>query len=327
MRSKIVSALLLLSIYSTCSSQVEAKPQIESYAKMFSIRLINTYYVQDIHLTYNDQNFIYQPFAQSNVALGVFFGSFGINGLASFHYGSDSEESINRNLDLDIFLGQKIILDLDFYVQQGYELIKQPVDEAFRTDLKSNRFKTNITYLPQGERFSLKSSSQYIEKQNKSGGSPVFTLFFNTTRLRADYDFAALPTSQLKPQTIDTRYYNGGMMVGYGHNFIYRNFYLTLLLDAGLGYHVNWLNTKAMHGIFKVRLYSALGYNKRAYQLGIQIFNDNTLSLSALNHSNFTSQPVTSANLFFVYRFGVMHRKFFQVLDSILSLEFLKKKE
>ena len=146
-----------------------------------------------------------------------------------------------------------------------------------RADLNITNLQFNAFYVFNHRRFSYRSAFNQADIQLKSAGS--FLLGFSTSTLRFNSDSTLIPgeSESLLPDELNInigRFTALGLVPGYTHNFIYRNFYLNLSLSIGPAHlwtryssesrETNDLNIRPI-----VNIRSALGYNSDTFFGGL----------------------------------------------------------
>jgi hypothetical protein len=139
-----------------------------------------------------------------------------------------------------------------------------------RPDVSTENIGVSCLYVLRPNKFSLRSSFTFADRQLKSSGSLVFSATYNRFHLWADSvilnQHYATRIGLVSPFT-SLNYQTLGIAPGYSYNFIFRRMFLNLSL--GIGPAVQWLHYQDQsdqpHSITKVNSYLvgrvALGYS------------------------------------------------------------------
>ena len=201
----------------------------------------------------------------------------------------DSQKSIedkvrSRYLDLNLQMFKKtFILELSYkniggFVDKDYEKPNMTAPAVFADkDLRTRYLKLNYWHLFSSDKFSLRAAYRLMERQKRSAGS--WLLGGNITYLSMNSPKSFLEATT-RPSFEDYGEIKGmsivglGVLGGYAHTFVYKDFFLTLLGGTGLelkhgSYEMgnNKKNENFATLVFDVR--GVLGYNHRNWFAGI----------------------------------------------------------
>ncbi|MBK7652590.1 MAG: DUF4421 family protein [Flammeovirgaceae bacterium] len=193
----------------------------------------------------------YKPNSSFNAGVGMYLFEVGveltfavpIDDRSTNTYGASDVRDLQSN-----FLGKNWGVDLytqkysGFYVANPNQGPSSPDAFIKRSDIELRNTGMNVLYSLNKEKFSLKASYNYSERQLKSAGSFIVTGTVNTFRLQADS--AVLPSVNLAssastPNFRQFRYTALSVAPGYTYTLIYKSFFLNGVLSIGPAHY--WL--------------------------------------------------------------------------------------
>ncbi len=128
----------------------------------------------------------------------------------------------------------------------------------------------SATHALSHQQFSLRSSFRFMDRQNRSKGSPLLNVSANYQNLRSDSLFSIVPYDH---------YRNIGLSfgAGYGQVFVYRSFFATGVFLLGLeGRELTYKSASEKLSSYilskEMSFRAALGINEHKYFAGLQLY-------------------------------------------------------
>lgn len=311
----------------------EREAYIQEFPDKFYLKPILT--VRNLELKMRDRSsdngsIVYQPSTNTYFGLGLYMFKLGFE--VSFRL-PVNEKDITRYGKSSIFDFQSNIYskrwgaDIAFQDYEGF-YVKNPAtffpswnkSQPYpqRSDLEALNFQINGVYIFNYKKFSYRSSFMQADKQLKSAGSLLLGASLGIFKFDSD--------STLIPQRPGTAPSEGmveagkftflGLLPGYTHNFIIKDFYMNLSFSAGPAQV--WTRFKTDEGSFKdgkvrpiISVRGALGYNSQRFFCGFSVVSQ-SISYD-VNNLDINGQS-GNAKLFLGYRFqekGVMAKRLF----------------
>ncbi|MDH5382099.1 MAG: DUF4421 domain-containing protein, partial [Cyclobacteriaceae bacterium] len=207
-------------------------------------------------------------------------------GLA-YNFQLNKQPNTKGNFDFQTtWISEKV--GIDFFIQR-----QQLVTKGLRQlPLLTSNFLTNGYYIFNNKRFSISPAFNQTVKQNRPAGS--FLLNMQVSRFNAEsdnflIDIADQPFYSVLGQMDRMRTFSWGLMPGYAHTLIYREFYLTGMASVGFAHY--WQKyftgevgiTDLNFGLISSTRIMA-GYQRELFFSGFQF----QLFLNTLNNDNLT---------------------------------------
>ncbi|MEM6524649.1 MAG: DUF4421 family protein [Bacteroidota bacterium] len=263
---------------------------------------------------------LYEPTFNNYLGLGLYAFDIGVE--LSFRLGNNSQDP-NIYGETDAFDFQANLYmkkwgaDFNYQRYSGFYL-DRPNDhdiswrsgDAFpqRADLTLNNVQFNAFYIFNHNRFSYRSAYNQADIQLKSAGS--FLLGFTASTFRFAGDSTIVPTQTQSELPTELNVNSGrftalGILPGYTHNFIYKQFYLNLSFSAGPAHLWSRYSTESketndlnIRPILNIR--AAMGYNSDSFFGGLSVVNQGvSYEISELD----VNAVAGNVKLFVGYRF------------------------
>lgn len=236
-----------------------------------------------------------------------------------------------RDYQLNI-IGKKWGGDLFYQKYSGFYLTDRdaPVPNGSplpqRNDITTRNFGLSVNYVFRDTKFSFRSPFTYADRQLKSNGSLLAFGTINSFRVSGDtaitpfqYRAELGPASDFK----GLRYTTLSVAPGYGHNFIYRKFFLNLTVSIGPAYH--WIeytkndgtirNDDSINSFAAARL--GIGYNSDRFFGGIGFL---TQSRNVRFQQLYFSNATSTFKILLGYRFkefGILKKRVWDFVPFI----------
>ena len=301
---------------------------IREFPDRFYIKPILTF--RNLDLTIEDKDTglkptTYEPINNTYLGVGLFMFNIGIE--LSLRVPS-SEEKVELYGETSAFDFQTNIYskrwgaDVAYQNYEGF-YVKHPRDKLLewkdegpyiqRQDLNVTNFQLNGFYMFNNDRFSYRSAFIQADKQLKSAGTFLLGSMFRVFKFQAD--------STLIPASDEDRVKSGkftslGILPGYAHNFVLKDFYLNLSLTAGpanVWTRSNYEDDNTVKSKIRPAIGArvALGYNSDRFFCGFSMV---TQSVSYDLDNIDVNGETGNAKLFFGMRFlekGFMKKNIF----------------
>ncbi|MEM7107302.1 MAG: DUF4421 domain-containing protein [Bacteroidota bacterium] len=264
---------------------------------------------------------LYEPTFNNYLGLGLYAFDVGVE--LSFRLRNNSQdpeiygETDAFDFQANLYM-KKWGADINFQRYSGFYL-ERPEDhyatwrsgDAFpqRDDLALNNLQLNAFYIFNHKRFSYRSAYNQADIQLKSAGS--FLLGFTVSTFRFSGDSTLVPTQTQSDLPAELNISSGrftalGILPGYTHNFICKQFYLNLSFSAGPAHLWSRYSTERketndlnIRPILNVR--AALGYNSDSFFGGLSLVNQGvSYEISELD----VNAVAGNVKLFVGYRFN-----------------------
>lgn len=141
-----------------------------------------------------------------------------------------------------------------------------------------------LMYIFDPDEFSASAAFIQSDQQTKSGGSFLMVASFDTNVIKGVDSFAGVPTSVSDDFGDDQEFKEGkfgttSLTFGYGHTFVWKNFFLSLTLLLGYGYQVREFTVgteeiSGTTGTTKQSYGASLGYNGESFFLTLAVVQD-----------------------------------------------------
>ncbi|MBL6445454.1 DUF4421 family protein [Fulvivirga sp. 29W222] len=318
----------------TDSTTLVRETYIQEFPDRFYLKPILT--VRNMNMRVEDkqrdrQSVEYEPINNTYLGLGLYMFNLGLELSFRLPSSAEDEEKYGETSAFDFqtnIYTKRWGADVAYQNYEGF-YIKDP-DEKFlewksdnpfiqREDLKIVNFQLNGFYMFNHEKFSYRSSYMQADKQKKSAGSFLLGTTFGIFKFSADS--ALMPASDQSPSTSEGHVIAGkfttlGVLPGYAHNFVLKDFYLNLSLSAGpANIWTRSTTTEKTENAVKIRPVIggrvAIGYNSEKFFCGFSMV---TQSVSYGLDDIDVSGQTGNAKLFFGIRFlekGVMKKNLF----------------
>ncbi len=299
-----LSVILVLSLQGM-AQQPNEKTRIISFRDSTFIQNLNDkFYIKpllttrSISLDIEDRrnridDILYEPTFNNYLGLGLYVFDIGVElsfrlrneGQDPAIYGETDAFDFQANLNL-----KRWGADLNIQRNAGFYL-DEPADhdaawqrgDAFpqRSDLALNNLQFNVFYVFNHEKFSYRSSYNQADIQLKSAGSFLLGFSASTFRFLGDSTLVPFQAQSELPEELNVksgRFTALGILPGYTHNFIYKQFYMNVSFSAGPAHLWSRYSTEfretndlGIRPILNIR--AALGYNSDTFFGGLSLVN------------------------------------------------------
>ncbi len=205
-----------------------------------------------------------------------------------------------------------------FYFSNPFLVFPANQNYPHRDDIQTRNFGLAFSYLFNPNKFSLRATHTFTEKQLSSHGSFLFSYIISSFNLHAD---SALITQSERASfgkgssAYDTRFTSLGIGPGYAYNLVFKNFFLSLTLSVGPAHY--WIRYAEEDGGVKndIRISTfqaariGIGYNGDGFFGGISVSSQTrNLRFEEINFSN----SISTFRLMLGYRFketGILKKR------------------
>lgn len=198
-----------------------------------------------------------------------------------------------------------------FYIASPWTELRTQKPEKYPQlpDAEIIHYGFNFYQVLEPENYSLKAAYSQMEKQLHSGGSALWTIFFDHLDLKRGEKF--IPGSESNdtnhfPKIKGVRLNTGGGGIGYGYTYITGPYQLSAQILAGAGLQAQKIEeegdspTENLHFALKGNLNASLGYRFDNYSIGGKFLLD-TLVSNVKNTQIYSS--LVNGSVFFGSRF------------------------
>lgn len=201
----------------------------------------------------------------------------------------DTQKSIedkvrSRYTDLNLQMFKRtFILELSYksvsgFIDKDYQKPSPTAPEVFANkDLRARYIKLNYYHLFSPDKFSLRAAYRLMERQKRSAGSWLLggnITFLSINSLQPFLESSLRPAFEDYGNIKSMSVFGVGVLGGYAHTFVYKNFFFTALGGTGLelkrgNYDVSNERKSEDFITFVVDLRAVLGYNHKNWFAGI----------------------------------------------------------
>ncbi len=264
----------------------------------------------------NNSRIVLEPTSTLNLGVGATYNDFTLNLAYGFDFINANRNQVEtRYLDLQAHIYPKnLVIDLFGQFYDGFFLRSYtgplpdiPPDLAF-PDMEVRKFGTNIQYLFNGDKLSLKAAFLQSAWQKKSAGSVVTGFEFYFGRANDDNNILA----DFIPDPIEFQKLNFiefGPNLGYVHTFVIaKHFFITGMVSGNIGLGNTTISSDTdKEGKWGVNsnyfLRGFAGYNGSKWSINANYIQNNVRIKDARSFS--TDFQTGNYRINFVYRFDV----------------------
>ncbi|MGB3778666.1 MAG: DUF4421 family protein [Tunicatimonas sp.] len=273
--------LALLLQVSLAAGQSIDSSYVQKFPQSLNLRLIYALRGGDLRVRHPQQEgqLLYLPRYHPRVGVGGFLWNIGFNLLLPLPLPRLAQDQRISRFDFQTSVfATRWLVDGIFQRYRGFTLRRAGVPpslemDEFRPELVTKKMSVAITYLPGGDRISLRSPYNQGVRQRKSAGSLL--LSGSGTYLTVRDPGAVVPAIGLPRELAleRVRVYALSSKVGYAANLIYRSWFVHLLAMTGLDWQQTYYVQGETQSAFAVEptydLRSGLGYDTGRWYAGV----------------------------------------------------------
>lgn len=206
----------------------------------------------------NEDRIVFRPNNAATFGLGFYVFEIGFEVTFAIPLGEDQinifGESDARDLQANI-LGKSWGVDLyhqkysGFYKDDSRVTIPKATPYPQRPDVNTRNFGVSGFYVFNHQKFSLRSSYNYAERQLISKGSVILYGTINSFHLTADSAILGEPAREglgAGSDFVNLKYTTMSIAPGYSHNLVYKRFFVNGTFTLGPAHH--WITVKPENG-------------------------------------------------------------------------------
>ena len=254
---------------------------VQTFPKSLNLRLIYALRGGDLRVRHPQQEgrLLYLPRYHPRVGVGGFLWNIGFNLLLPLPLPRLAQDQRIKRFDFQgSVFATRWLVDGIFQRYRGFTLRRAGVPpslemDEFRPELVTKKMSVAITYLPGGNRVSLRTPYNQGVRQRKSAGSLL--LSGSGTYLAVRDPAAVVPAIGLPAELAleRVRVYALSSKLGYTANLVYRSWFVHLLAMTGLDWQQTYYVQGETQSAFAVEpaydLRSGLGYDNGRWYAGV----------------------------------------------------------
>lgn len=312
-----VGGLCLVLFFGQSSPAQDATPDslfVHDFKDTINVRLQWVYKGFNLRAIHRQQPgaWTYRPRYRPRVGLGGFLWNVGFNLLLPLPLNRASEDQRLRRFDFQGSLfARRWLLDGAFHRYRGFFVQRTGVPapanaEVFRDELVTKKIQFSLTYLPGGNRVSLRAPFNQGNRQRKAAGSVLLSASGTYLTVRDPTDVIAVRPPELTEALLSrVRVYALSTKVGYTANLVYRSWFAHLFAMTGLDWQQTYYLRSGAQNAFTVEpnfdLRAGGGYDGGRWYGGIYgAFDYNQFRAGDWQFQGLSGQ----LRLFFGIRFG-----------------------
>lgn len=233
------------------------------------------------------QQYYFTPWYQNYLGFGSFLWNIGFNVLVQFSPKLDNEAFSRFDIQSSVF-AKRWLMDFIYQDYQGVIVTQDqfnlnPGPDMVNEDLTNKKIQATLTYLPNGDQYSLRFPVNQGDRQIKNSGTFLLSSDFSFTKLTdvrtiliEEFD----PGYMGSPELQELRYYSLNALMGYSATGLLNDFYFHIFGLAGLGFQRQRYRTDRSHEGFAVEpvydIRGAVGYDNGNWYSGLFLTLDYT---------------------------------------------------
>ena len=279
-RLLIIGVALLLPVSRAVGQSVDSS-YVQKFPRTLNLRLIYAIKGSDLRVRHPQQEgrLLYLPRYHPRVGVGGFLWNVGFSLLLPLPFPQLRQDQRIKRFDFQSSVfATRWLVDGIFQRYRGFDLRRAGVPPSletneFRPELVTKKMSVSITYLPGGDRVSLRAPFNQGVRQRKSAGSLL--LSGSGTYLTVRDPAAVVPAIGLPDELAleRVRVYALSSKVGYTANLVYRSWFVHLLAMTGLDWQQTYYVQGETQSGFAVEpafdLRSGLGYDNGRWYAGM----------------------------------------------------------
>ena len=280
----VLAGFLLMGHGSVAQRSRSDSSLVQLFPDTINLRLLWVSKGFDLRVRHDRQpgTLLYLPRYRPRIGVGGFLWNVGFNLLLPLALPLASDERTFRRLDFQGSLfARRWLIDGAFHRYRGFilhptggEAPVEPTDE-FRDQLVTKKIQASITYLPGGQRISLRSPYNQGDRQRRSTGSLLLSGGGTYFTVRDPTDvIAARPPELVGEAPLSwVRVYALSSKLGYVANLIYRSWFAHVFAATGLDWQQTYYRQGGAENRFSVEptlnVRSGLGYDSGRFYGGL----------------------------------------------------------
>lgn len=260
--------------------QGEDTTYIQRFSDTLNLRLLWANKGLDLQVSnlHGDSSFFYGPRHRHYAGFGGVLWNIAFNFLLPLPDPQQRDEIKRFDFQGSLF-AKDWLLDGIYQRYRGYYI--NPVEEGvrdqpeyFNSELLVRKIKASITYLPGGNRISLRAPFNYGARQVKSAGSFLLSGGFSYTRVQGEDGI--LPVTWIAESDAvlrGIRLISLNSLIGYTGTWVHKNFFVHFLGQTGFGFQQKKYKQKHVENIFSLKpiydVRAAIGYDNGHFYMGI----------------------------------------------------------
>ena len=277
----LVGLLSLLRV-STSPAQVADSAFVQTFPDTLNLRLMWVSKGFDLRVRHarHEGRLLYLPRYRPRIGVGGFVWNIGFNLLLPLPLALATDDRPLRRLDFQGSLfARRWLIDGAIHRYRGFRVLQTGVPDTedadlFRENLLTKKIQLSITYLPAGERVSLRTPYNQGDRQYKTSGSLLLSGSGTYFTVRDPTDVIALRPAELTNSTLPRiRVYILSSKIGYTANLIHQSMFLHLFAATGLDWQQTYYQQPGNESAFSVEpnfdVRSGLGYDGGRFYVGL----------------------------------------------------------
>ncbi len=270
----VVLLTLTLLHVRTSPAQVADSSFVQTFPDTLNLRLMWVSKGFDLRVRHvqHEGNLLYLPRYRPRVGIGGFLWNIGFNLLLPLPLALATDDRPLKRFDFQGSLfARRWLIDAAYHRYRGFRVIQTEVSDAedkdvFRKSLLTKKIQLSITYLPGGNRVSLRTPYNQGDQQRKTTGSLLLSGSGTYFTVRDPIDVIALRPAVLSNGTLPRiRVYILSTKIGYTANLIHKSMFLHLFAATGLDWQQTYYQQSGDQNAFSVEpnfdIRSGLGYD------------------------------------------------------------------
>lgn len=278
----LAGGLLLLLQANTASAQVADSTFVQTYSDTLNLRLLWVSKGFDLRArhTRHEETLLYLPRYRPRVGVGGFLWNIGFNLLLPLPVALASDDRPIRRFDFHGSLfARRWLIDGIFHRHRGFRVLQAelPTTESadtFLENMVTKKIQLSISYLPDGERVSLRMPYNQGDRQRATSGSMLLSGSGTYFTIRDPNNVIASHPAALGEAAIPRiRVYILSSKVGYTANLVHKSMFLHVFAITGLDWQQTYYRQFGSQRNFSVApnfdVRSGVGYDGGSFYLGV----------------------------------------------------------
>ncbi len=283
-RLRYLFTVVLLSLLrvNTTTAQVADSSFVQTYPDTLNLRLLWVSKGFDLRVRHarHEGRLLYLPRYRPRIGIGGFVWNIGFNLLLPLPVALATDDRPLRRFNFQGSLfARRWLIDGAFHRYRGFRVLQTGIPDTedadvFLENLLTKKIQLSITYLPGGNRVSLRAPYNQGDRQQKTTGSLLLSGSGTYFTVRDPTDVIALRPSELANSTLpQVQVYIFSSKIGYTANLIYKSMFLHLFAATGLDWQQTYYQQSGKNNAFSVEpnfdIRSGLGYDGGRFYGGL----------------------------------------------------------